>query len=76
VGPSKKLAGDVLKDAQVKIIKKEYLGVYEEKKILFEEFAKEYLEYSRANKTLEMVKNETGYIYLQLNPSFQGTLSL
>ena len=35
IGPSKKLAQQVLKDVQVKMIKKEYLGVYEEKKITF-----------------------------------------
>ena len=50
VGPSKKLAEQVLKDVHVKIAKGEFLGVYEEKKILFEEYAKQYLDYSKANK--------------------------
>jgi len=44
VGPSKKLAGDVFKNVQVKIAKGEYLGIYEENKISFEDFAKEYKE--------------------------------
>ncbi|MEW6675412.1 MAG: hypothetical protein AB1348_05335 [Nitrospirota bacterium] len=51
VGPSKKLAEQVLKDVQLKIAKGEYLGVYEDKKVLFEDFAKEYLEYARTNKS-------------------------
>jgi integrase len=50
IGPSKKLALQVLKDVQIKIAKGEYLGIYEEKKIPFNEYAKEYLDYSKANK--------------------------
>jgi integrase len=50
IGPSKKLAEQVLKDVQTKIAKKEYLGILEEKKILFEDFAQQYLEYAKANK--------------------------
>jgi len=51
VGPSKKLAEQVLMDIQVKIAKGEFLGIQNEKKILFSEFAKEYLIYSKANKS-------------------------
>ena len=58
VGPSKKLALQVLEDVHVKIAKGEYLGVYEEKKILFEEYAKEYLSYSKANKALKSYKRD------------------
>ncbi len=43
IGASKKLAQQVLKDVQVKLIKKEYLGIHEEKKITFEDYAKDYL---------------------------------
>jgi len=50
VGPSKKLAETVLGDVQVKIAKREYLGILEEKKILFEDFIETYKEYSKANK--------------------------
>lgn len=35
IGPSKKLAIQVLNDVQLKIPKGEYLGIYEEKKITF-----------------------------------------
>jgi len=52
VGHSKRLAEQVLKDVHVKIAKGEYLGVYEEKKILFEDYAQQYLDYSKANKAL------------------------
>jgi len=50
IGPSKKLAMQVLKDVQLKIAKGEYLGVYEEKKIPFDKYAEQYLNYSKANK--------------------------
>ncbi|MCI0530312.1 MAG: tyrosine-type recombinase/integrase [Nitrospira sp.] len=70
VGPSRKLAEQVLKDVQVKIIKREYLGVYDEKKILFEDFAKEYLEYVKANKSSGMADNEEGYLDTHLKPTF------
>ena len=49
IGSSKKLALQVLKDVQVKIVKKEYLGIYEEKKIAFNKYSQQYLEYSKAN---------------------------
>ena len=50
IGTSKKLAMQVLKDVQLKIAKGEYLGIYDEKKIPFNEYAKQYLDYSKANK--------------------------
>lgn len=50
IGPSRKLALQVLKDVQIKIVKGEYLGIYEEKKISFSKYAQQYLEYSRVNK--------------------------
>lgn len=52
VSPSKKLAEQVLKDVHVKIAKGEYLGIYEEKKILFDDYAQQYLDYCKANKAL------------------------
>jgi site-specific recombinase XerD len=58
IGPSKKLALQVLEDVHVKIAKGEYLGVYEEKKISFQEYAKEYLEYSKANKAVTSYKRD------------------
>jgi len=50
VGPSKKLSEQVLKDVQVNIARGEYLRIYDEKNILFEDHARHYLDFSRANK--------------------------
>lgn len=51
VGPSKKVAEMALAEVQVKQSKQEFLGVCEPKKILFKDFADEYLDYSKANKS-------------------------
>lgn len=69
VGPSKKLAEQVLKDIHVKIAKKEYLGVYDEKRLLFADFAQEYLEYSKTNKSSSMARNEAIHINQQFIPA-------
>jgi integrase len=50
IGHSKKLALQVLNDVRLKIAKGEYLGIFDEKKIPFEEYAKQYLAFSKANK--------------------------
>lgn len=50
IGPSKKLALQVLQDVQLKLAKGEYLGIYQEKKIPFDEYVKKYLDFSKANK--------------------------
>jgi len=48
IGHSKKLALQVLKDVQIKITKGEYLGIYEDKKIHFDKYGQQYLDYSKA----------------------------
>jgi site-specific recombinase XerD len=58
VGHSKKLAEQILKDIQVKIVKGEYLGVLEEKKAIFEEFARLYMDYSKTNKSPSTFQRE------------------
>ncbi len=50
IGPSKKLAEQVLKDVEIKLAKKQYLGIVDEKRVLFEDYATQYLEYSKTNK--------------------------
>lgn len=72
IGPSKKLAIQVLKDVHVKIAKSEYLGVHEEKKILFEDFAKEYLLYSQANKAPLSHRRDQVCLNPNLIPVFKG----
>lgn len=72
IGPSKKLAINVLKDVHVKIAKGEYLGVYEDKKILFEEYAKEYLDYSKSNKSPSSHRRDQVSLNPNLIPAFKG----
>jgi integrase len=52
IGPSKQVAELALAQVEVKIAKGEYLGIYEEKKVMFRQFAPEYLRYSQSNKSL------------------------
>jgi len=72
IGHSKKLAEQVLKDVQLKITKGEYLGVYEEKKVLFENFTKEYLEYSKTNKSFSTYYRRDRISVNHLKEAFQG----
>ncbi|MFA5459797.1 MAG: tyrosine-type recombinase/integrase [Candidatus Paceibacterota bacterium] len=58
VGPSKKLAEQVLKDIQVKIAKGEYLGIFEEEKVLFSDFVQKYLAFSKTNKAFSSYKRD------------------
>ena len=39
-----------MNDAEVRIAKEEHLGITTEKRVQFKDFAKRYLEYSKANK--------------------------
>lgn len=70
VGPSKRLAEQALSEVQTRIFKQEHLGVFDEKKVLFKDFAKTYLEYVKANKSAGMHRNEKAYLDLQLTPAF------
>lgn len=72
VSPSKKLAGQVLKDIHVKIAKGEYLGIYEEKKILFDEYAQQYLDYCKANKAASTYERCARLNVRQLTSAFKG----
>ncbi|MEW6685044.1 MAG: hypothetical protein AB1393_02405 [Candidatus Edwardsbacteria bacterium] len=51
IGQSKNVAELTLKDIEVKIAKDEHLGIHEEKKILFKDFAQKYLEFSSISKS-------------------------
>ena len=50
VGTSKKIALDIEADLKTKILKKEFLGVVDEKKILFKDYVKEYLNWVASNR--------------------------
>jgi integrase len=58
IGPSKQVAELALAQVEVKIAKGEYLGIYEEKKVIFRQFAQEYLGYSQANKSLTSYRRD------------------
>lgn len=50
VGPSKRLAESVLAKRKVEIAEGKFLDIERKLKVRFEDFAKEYMEYSKANK--------------------------
>jgi integrase len=68
VGPSKRVAEMALADVQVKKAKNDFLGVCEPKKILFKDFAVEYLEYSKANKARSSYERDITIIQQHLLP--------
>jgi integrase len=71
ISRSKKVAELTLKDIEVKIAKGEFLGIHEEKKVLFEDFAKEYLEFSETNKAPESYRRDKDHLGLHLIPYFK-----
>lgn len=72
IGPSKKLAMQVLKDVQLKIARGEYLGIFDEKKVPFEDFAQQYLAYSKANKAWSTYFRRDRFNINNLVPYFKG----
>ena len=70
IGPSKQVAELALAQVEVKIAKGEYLGIYEEKKLTFRQFAPEYLAYSQANKAPGSYRRDQGIIEARLMPFF------
>ncbi|MBU1355686.1 MAG: tyrosine-type recombinase/integrase [Candidatus Edwardsbacteria bacterium] len=51
IGSSKRVAELTLKDIELKIARKEHLGIQETNKILFEKYSEEYLKYAKINKS-------------------------
>ncbi len=72
IGPSKKLAELVLKDVHLKNAREEYLGILEEKKMLFDEYASRYLDYSKANKSPATYERSERFSVKQLSLAFKG----
>ena len=72
IGPDKETAELVIKDLQLKAARGEHLGIMEERKVRFEDFAKEYLEWSQANKAVRTYETDQHFISRQLIPFFQG----
>jgi integrase len=50
IGPNKKLAEQIMHDIEIEQNKGEYLGIHETKKILFSDFAREYLAFAKSTK--------------------------
>lgn len=75
VGPSKKVAEMALADIQVKKSKNDFLGVCDPKRILFRDFAVDYLEYSKANKATSSYERDVTTIQRHLVPLW-GDLDL
>lgn len=57
-GPSKKVAEQIERDLKTKIVKGEYLGIYDERRVLFRDFIPRYLDYSKANKRPESASRD------------------
>lgn len=71
IGHSKKLAMQVLNDVQIKIAKGEYLGIFDEKKILFSKYAEQYLAYSKTNKSWSTYDRQDRVSIARLKPHFK-----
>lgn len=71
---SKKLAEMIKKDIEAKIVKGEFLGIWEESDILFKDFAPHYLEYAKTHKTPKAFSVDTNSLKFLL-PEF-GDLKL
>ncbi len=72
IGPSKKLAELVLKDVHIKNAREEYLGILEEKKVLFDEYAGKYLDYCKVNKAPSTYERHEKCCVKRLTQAFTG----
>jgi integrase len=71
ISSQRSLADIALKDIKVKIAKGEYLGIYEEKKTLFKDFAEKYLKMITPNVSPTSFERFEGIVNNHLIPSFQ-----
>ena len=72
VSRSKREAEWALHDIELKIVRREHLGVVERKNILFEDCVEKYLVYSQANKSEKSYKRDDVILKLNLAPEFTG----
>ena len=72
IGHSKKLALQALKNVQIKIAKGEYLGIYDDKKLLFNKYAPQYSAYSKANKAWSTYNRRDRFSINNLTSFFKG----
>lgn len=71
IATSKKVAELTLKDVEIKIAKREYLGIYDDRKILFKDFQKDYLEKAEGSKAKTTIRREKEIINKNLMPFFE-----
>jgi integrase len=72
-GHSKRVAELTLKDIELKIERRENLGIQDQKKITFAVFAEEYLKYAKTNKSARTYDLNVGNIR-ELGPHFNDRL--
>ncbi|KPJ58649.1 MAG: hypothetical protein AMJ46_13820 [Latescibacteria bacterium DG_63] len=70
IGRSKRLAELALKDIEVKVVKGEFLGAYEDRRLVFEEVAEEYLEFSELRKAKSSYERDITSLRPNLIPHF------
>ena len=78
IGPSKQVADLALKDVELKIARGEFLGIYEEKKITFGEFAEEFLSYveqNNASNTLRKYSCMVGHFVVFFGTKLLSTIT-
>ena len=73
ISTSKKLAELAEKDTKVRIVKGELLGIQEPRKVLFEDLCREYMQFSRSNKTPQSHRRDKVSIQ-NLSVAFKGKL--
>lgn len=74
IGPSKRIAGEVLNDILNKVTRKEFLGIVAESSISFADFAKEWLAGLRSDLKPRTRERWQDALELHLKPFFKGAL--
>ena len=69
-GKDKKIAELALKDTEVKIAKGEFLGITDDKKILFENYAEKYLNHAKTSKAQSSYLKDCQHMKTDLLPFF------
>ena len=72
IGPDKETAELVEKDLKVKAAKGEHLGIMEERKVYFKDFAQKYLEWAQTNKSPTTYARDETTVHKHLIPFFKG----
>jgi integrase len=74
VGPNKRVASDVLNDVLAKVAKREFLGVIEESKVTFADFAEEWKRRVGSSLASRTRERWWGIVDKHIKPAFPGSL--